>query len=89
VAAQRNGARPARQDELTPTSRSEARAGLADGHGRRVRAQQPRSADGRDSRRPILTGKIALAHMKEFPAYNERLEQMESEAEREWAEKSR
>jgi hypothetical protein len=36
---------------------------------------------------PILTGKIALAHMKEFPDYYERLEQ--SEAEREWAEKSR
>jgi hypothetical protein len=38
---------------------------------------------------PILTGKIPLAHMKEFPDYYERLEQMESEAEREWAEKSR
>jgi hypothetical protein len=36
---------------------------------------------------PILTDKIALAHMKEFPDYYERLEQ--SEAEREWAEKSR
>jgi uncharacterized protein DUF5661 len=29
---------------------------------------------------PILTGKIALAHMKEFPDYYERLEQMEAEA---------
>jgi hypothetical protein len=38
---------------------------------------------------PILTGKIALAHMKEFPDYYERLERMESEAEREWAAKSR
>jgi Protein of unknown function (DUF5661) len=38
---------------------------------------------------PLLTGKIALAHMKEFPDYYERLEQMESEAEREWAKKSR
>ena len=38
---------------------------------------------------PILTGKIALAHMKEFPDYYERLERMEKEAEREWAEKHR
>jgi hypothetical protein len=35
---------------------------------------------------PILTGKITLAHMKEFPDYYERLERMEKEAEREWAE---
>jgi len=35
---------------------------------------------------PILTGKIALAHMKEFPDYYERLERMEKEAERDWAE---
>ena len=34
---------------------------------------------------PILTGKIALAHMKEFPDYYERLERMEADAEREWA----
>ncbi len=33
---------------------------------------------------PIMTGKIALAHMKEFPDYYER---MEAEAEREWAAK--
>ena len=38
---------------------------------------------------PILTGKIALAHMNEFPDYYERLERMEREAEREWADKSR
>ena len=31
---------------------------------------------------PIVTGKIALAHMKEFPDYYERLERMEREAER-------
>ena len=36
---------------------------------------------------PILTGKIALAHMKEFPDYYERLERMESEATRDWAAK--
>ena len=36
---------------------------------------------------PIATGKIALAHMKEFPDYYERLERMEAEAERDWAER--
>ena len=36
---------------------------------------------------PIVTGKIALAHMKEFPDYYERLERMEAEAERAWAAK--
>ncbi len=36
---------------------------------------------------PILTGKIALAHMKEFPDYDERLGRMEREGERDWAEK--
>jgi hypothetical protein len=36
---------------------------------------------------PIVTGKIALAHMKEFPDYYERLERMEAEAERYWGER--
>ena len=36
---------------------------------------------------PVTTGKIALAHMKEFPDYYERLGRMEAEAEREWAAK--
>jgi hypothetical protein len=36
---------------------------------------------------PLVTGKIALAHMKEFPDYYERLERMESDAERDWAAK--
>jgi hypothetical protein len=36
---------------------------------------------------PIVTGKIALAHMKEFPDYYERLERMEQEAERYWSER--
>jgi hypothetical protein len=36
---------------------------------------------------PILTGKIALAHMKEFADYYERLERMEREAEAEWSDK--
>ena len=34
---------------------------------------------------PVTTGKIALAHMKEFPDYYDRLERMEREAERDWA----
>jgi hypothetical protein len=29
---------------------------------------------------PIMTGKIVLAHMKEFPDYYERLKRMEAEA---------
>jgi hypothetical protein len=37
---------------------------------------------------PIVTGKIALAHMKEFPDYYERLEHMEAEAERYWSTQS-
>ena len=36
---------------------------------------------------PIVTGKIALAHMKEFPDYYERLERMERQAEAEWSAK--
>ena len=30
---------------------------------------------------PLVTGKIALAHLKEFPDYYDRLEKMEAEAE--------
>lgn len=37
---------------------------------------------------PVATGKIALAHMKEFPDYYERLERMEAEARRDWADRS-
>ena len=37
---------------------------------------------------PILTGRIALAHMKEYPDYYARLARMEAEAERELAAKS-
>ena len=36
---------------------------------------------------PIVTGKIALAHMKEFPDYYERLERMEAEAKRDCADR--
>ena len=35
----------------------------------------------------IVTGKIALAHMKGFPDYYERLERMEAEAKRDRAER--
>lgn len=34
---------------------------------------------------PILTGKIALAHLNEFPDYYTRLAKMEAEAEQDWA----
>jgi hypothetical protein len=33
---------------------------------------------------PVMTGKIALAHLKEFPDYYDRLELMEQQAERAW-----
>lgn len=32
---------------------------------------------------PVVTGKIALAHLKEFPDYYTRLQRMEEEAKRE------
>jgi hypothetical protein len=35
----------------------------------------------------LTTGKIALAHLNEFPDYYDRLEQMEEEAEKFWAER--
>lgn len=38
---------------------------------------------------PLVTMKIALAHLNEFPDYYVRLEKMEEEAERYWAEKSK
>ena len=34
---------------------------------------------------PHVTGKIALAHLNEFPDYYTRLERMEGEAKRDWA----
>ena len=37
----------------------------------------------------ITTGKIARAHLNEFPDYYTRLEQMEAEAERYWADRER
>jgi hypothetical protein len=33
---------------------------------------------------PILTGKIAWAHLKEFPDYYDRLETMETQAHKDW-----
>jgi hypothetical protein len=33
---------------------------------------------------PVTTGKIALAHMKEFPDYYDRLRRMEQEGEQDW-----
>ena len=33
---------------------------------------------------PVITGKIALAHLNEFPDYYDRLEKMEEEAEEFW-----
>ncbi len=35
---------------------------------------------------PLTTGKIALAHLNEFPDYYTRLDRMEKEAEEYWAE---
>jgi Protein of unknown function (DUF5661) len=34
---------------------------------------------------PLVTGKIALAHLNEFPDYYARLERMEEEAKRDWS----
>ena len=36
---------------------------------------------------PVVTGKIALAHLNEFPDYYTRLAKMELEAEEYWAER--
>jgi len=36
---------------------------------------------------PITTGKIALAHLSEFPDYYDRLEKMERQAEDYWSKK--
>jgi hypothetical protein len=36
---------------------------------------------------PVLTGKIAYAHLKEFPDYYDRLEKMEHEADEFWGKK--
>lgn len=38
---------------------------------------------------PLVTGKIAWAHLNEFPDYYERLEKLEDEAEEYWAKKGK
>ena len=38
---------------------------------------------------PHVTGKIARAHLNEFPDYYTRLERMEEEAKRDWNQRSR
>ena len=38
---------------------------------------------------PIMTGKIALAHLNEFPDYYDRLEEMEEEGVKYWEEKEK
>jgi len=38
---------------------------------------------------PLLTGKIALAHLNEFPDYYTRLDKMEEEAEEYWENKEK
>lgn len=38
---------------------------------------------------PVVTARIARAHLNEFPDYYTRLEKMEEDAKRYWAERSR
>ena len=52
-------------------------------HGRRDPATNVSDDD------EITTGKIARAHLNEFPDYYTRLEKMEAEAERYWSERGR
>ena len=52
-------------------------------HGRRDPATNVSDDD------EITTGKIALAHLREFPDYYTRLAAMEAEAERYWADRKR
>ncbi len=52
-------------------------------HGRRDAATNVTDDD------ELTTGKIALAHLNEFPDYYTRLQRMEAEAEQHWAEHGR
>jgi hypothetical protein len=52
-------------------------------HGRRDPATNVSSDD------ELITGKIAWAHLNEFPDYYTRLARMEAEAERYWADRDR
>jgi hypothetical protein len=47
-------------------------------HGRRDKHTNVTNDD------PLMTGKIALAHLKEFPDYYDRLENLEEEAKTFW-----
>lgn len=47
-------------------------------HGKRHEATNVSNDD------PMITGKIAIAHLNEFPDYYERLEKMEKEADKFW-----
>lgn len=38
---------------------------------------------------PVVTGKIALAHLNEFPDYYDRLEKLEKAADRFWGKKEK
>lgn len=38
---------------------------------------------------PLITGKIALAHLNEFPDYYNRLEEMEEQTEKKWESKEK
>ncbi len=38
---------------------------------------------------PLLTGKIALAHLREFPDYYTRLKKLEEEAKKYWSEQTK
>ncbi len=67
--------------DAAPFRLEEFRIGLAVEleHGRRDAATDVTGDD------PLLTGKIALAHLNEFPDYYTRLARMEREAEEFWA----
>ena len=70
--------------DWTQIQLEEFRAGLAVelGHGTR----DPETNVTHDDE--ILTGKIALAHLREYPDYYTRLAQLEKDAEDYWANKS-
>lgn len=52
-------------------------------HGKRSPATNVTNDD------PLITGKIALAHLNEFPDYYDRHEKMEDEAEAYWAKRKK
>ena len=64
---------------------AEFRAGLAVELEHGVRDPETNVTDDDE----IVTGKITLAHLREFPDYYTRLEAMEEEAEAYWEEKKR